>query len=244
MAGEIDLSQGRSPRYPRFPLMAAVAYAKRLYDGAHRSAIDTLTAYKVMGFAGKSGASATALGAARQYGLVEAAKGGVRVSELGLQILEPSSREEYVHALHVAANKPQVFERILEHFDELPRSDEPIRSYLIRALDFSKSGADDCIESLRETMSQLPQMDDGPEENLQQPASEVTQNSISSGGENVLSMGVPAEAPAQSSANELMRIPLTRDCVAELRFSGPLSVAALERLVRHIDLMKDVWAES
>ncbi|NML06701.1 hypothetical protein [Sphingomonas sp. G-3-2-10] len=244
MAGEVDLTQGRSPRYPRFPLLASVAYAKRLYDGAHRSAIDTLTAYKVMGFAGKSGASATALGAARQYGLVEAAKGGVRVSELGLQILEPSSREEYVHALHIAANKPQVFERILEHFDELPRSDEAIRAYLIRALDFSKTGADDCIQSLRETISQLPQIEDEAAEN---PGPSIMSNADSPKpalNEARPAFEVPMEAPPESSAKEMMRIPLTRDCVAELRFSGPLSVAALERLVRHIDLMKDVWAES
>ena len=123
MAGEFDVSQGRSPRYPRFPLLASVNYARRLYDGAHRSTVDTLTAYRVMGFAGKSGASATALGATRQFGLVESANGGVRISDLGLSILQPSSDEEYSSALHQAAKQPQVFGQILSHFDELPRSD-------------------------------------------------------------------------------------------------------------------------
>lgn len=244
MAGEIDLSSGRSPRYPRFPLMAAVAYAKRLYDGAHRSTIDTITAYKVMGFAGKSGASATALGAARQYGLVETVKTGVRISELGLQILEPSSRREYVRALHDAANKPLVFAQISENFQELPRSDEPIRSFLIRTLDFSKSGADDCIQSLRETQSQLPQLDDEVGGAVEEAPRTQSEGSESNRGKSEPAVEAPLEGKLATPGGELMRIPLTRDCVAELRFSGPLSVPALERLMKHIDLMKDVWAES
>src|SRR5690348_13821755 len=109
MVADFEVAQSRSPRYPRYPLQAAISYGKRLYDGAHRSLVDTNTAYKVMGFAGKTGASATALGAVRQYGLIEAPKGGVRISSLGLQILEPSNKEEYIDALHVAADRPTVF---------------------------------------------------------------------------------------------------------------------------------------
>src|SRR5438552_19206228 len=90
MATDFEVGQSRSPRYPRYPLEAAIGYARRLYDGAHRSLVETSTAYKVMGFTGKTGASATALGAVRQYGLIEAPKGGVRISALGLQLLEPS----------------------------------------------------------------------------------------------------------------------------------------------------------
>jgi len=238
MAGEFDVSQGRSPRYPRFPLLASVNYARKLYDGAHRSTVDTLTAYRVMGFAGKSGASATALGATRQFGLVESSKGGVRISDLGLSVLQPSSDEEYISALHQAAKQPQVFEQILSHFDELPRSDEPIRSYLIRNLGFSKSGADDCIAALRETLGELPS----------KSGSQSTPESIDGprdfkGSQHQAPVRVPSIAEsAHPLENSVMRFPLTRDCEAELRFSGPLSAQALDRLGRHIELLKDVWS--
>lgn len=236
---EHDVSQGRSPRYPRFPLLAAVSYARKLYDGAHRSTVDTLTAYKVMGFSGKSGASATALGATRQFGLVESAKGGVRISDLGLKVLQPSSEAEYIDALHEAALLPQVFDQIMSHFEELPRSDEPIRSYLIRTLDFSKSGADDCINSLRETLSQLPEPSDhsAPAHQLP-PETSPPENSVARSASTPY---LSTEVPAGDQVEEIMRFPLARDCSVELRFSGPLCAEALERLIRHVELLKEVW---
>lgn len=240
--GEHDVSQGRSPRYPRFPLLAAVSYARRLYDGAHRSTIDTLTAYKVMGFAGKSGASATALGATRQFGLVESGKGGVRISDLGLRILQPSSQAEYVDAIHEAAFLPQVFDQIMTHFEELPRSDEPIRSYLIRTLDFSKSGADDCINSLRETMSQLPETDTDSSAERQSNIQASSPDNASAPSEAAPLRST--EAPVGDQAGEIMRFPLARDCSVELRFSGPLCVEALERLIKHVELLKEVWVDA
>lgn len=39
------------------------------------------------------------------------------------------------------------------------------------------------------------------------------------------------------------RIPLTRNCNAELQFDGEVSTKAIDTLVRYIALMKDVWAE-
>ena len=236
---DIDVSTGRSPRYPRFPLLTAVMYARRLYDGAHRSTVDTITAYRVMGFAGKSGASATALGAARQFGLVESTKGGVRISDLGLKVLQPSSDGELNNALYDASLQPQVFRQIVDHFGQLPKSDEPIRSFLIRTLDFSKSGADDCIASLRETISELP---------TESPPESIDRNDDGNFGvaeeESVEAVSSPTMASASSSISSasVMRFPLTKECEAELRFSGPLSAVALDRLVKHVELLKDVWS--
>jgi hypothetical protein len=221
--------------------MASVGYAKRLYEGAHRSVTDTLTAYKVMGFTGKSGASATALGSARQYGLVENVKGGVRVSDLGMQILEPSSQEEYAHALHVAANTPSVFERLLSHFEELPRSDEPIRSYLIRQLEFSKSGADDCIVSLRRTLAELNLNEFVQDLELPTAEGQSGQPSDAATGRANSSGAGPAEV-VYVPMSELIRIPLAKNCTAELRLIGEITPLAIQRLVQYIELMKDVWA--
>lgn len=237
MAFDVEVSQGRSPRYPRFALMTAVSYAARLYDGAHRSTTDTLTAYKVMGFAGKSGASATALGAARQFGLVESSKGGVRVSDLGLRVLEPSSEDERIEALHEAAYKPHVFDQIFANFEELPRSDEPIRSFLIRSLDFSKSGADDCIAALRETIAQLPEI-----ATKSIPSVEEHVGSAVSNEPPIVNEGRTTTEASNQSEGQLVRIPLSRDCTAEIRFSTTPSSILLDRLISHIELMKDVWA--
>jgi hypothetical protein len=236
----LDVRQERSPRYPRYPLEVAIQYADRLYKGAHRSTVDTMTAYKVMGFAGKSGASATALGAARQFGLVEAVKGGVRVSGLALAILEPSSAEERIASLHVAANKPDVFEAVMDHFEGAPpRSDEPIRAFLIRSKGFSRVGADEFLNSFRATFAFLEEVGDSghPVDDPQVPA--ATEQEI----ERTAVERPPAARTDVRTEGEVIRLRLSRDCVAELAFEGPVSNDALDRLVRHIDLMREIWAE-
>jgi hypothetical protein len=120
---------------------------------------------------------------------------------------------------------------------------------LIRDLGFSKSGANDCLEALRATIqyaqsfspvtfesSQDDLVDDNTPtgdfgnrhpriDNLTQTFSD--ENSISSPNED----------------GELIMIPLTRECRASLRFHGKITEKAVANLMRHIDLMKDVWAE-
>lgn len=80
----------RSPRFPGHSVNDAIEFARRIYDGAHTSQIDSLTAIKLMNFSGKSGASATALGSVRQFGLIEGVGEKTRISNLALKILEPN----------------------------------------------------------------------------------------------------------------------------------------------------------
>lgn len=238
MVQNSERTQTRSPRYPRYPLQEAIDYARRLYEGAHRSTVDTHTAYRVMGFAGKSGASATALGATRQFGLVDGERGGVQVSDLGLAVLEPSGPEERAFALHAAANHPEIFEALMDHFaGDPPRSDEPLRSFLIRTRGFSKSGADECISSFRKTFSFVADVD-RPEE--ASPAREATATAAPPGPQPSTAAATISRAGSQ---HEVLRIPLTRDCSAELSFSGAVTAQAVTRLMRHIELMQEVWAE-
>lgn len=252
MATSFEISKGRSPRYPRIPLEDAIVHARALYEGAHRSAISSDTAYRVMGFNGKNGSSATALGAVRQFGLVDGLRGDLRISNLALRILEPSSREEYVSGVKEAAAQPEVFSALFDHFEGvIPKSDEPVRSYLIRSLNFSRSGADECIETLRRTLSDL-------EKQVPLLSSDVEEEQESADGvlmENTAVVVDRNASPAQKAhstiniadstvlSSDFVRIPLTRNCVAELRFSGPISGDAIQRLIKYIELMKDVWSE-
>lgn len=148
--------RSRSPRFPSYPLEEALSFAAKIYDGAHRAPIDPETAYQLMGFKGRSGASATALGAIRQFGLIEGLSDRTRISDLALRIFEPESPSEKSAALNEAAGRPEVFQALLGRYaGSPPTADEPIRAYLIRELGFSKSGADQCLDSFRATMSLL-----------------------------------------------------------------------------------------
>src|SRR4051812_23505010 len=84
----------RSPRAPKHSLQEAIGFAQAIYDAVHRSQIDSNTAFRLMGFAGKSGSSATALGSMRQFGLIEGLGEKTRITDLALKILEPASAFE------------------------------------------------------------------------------------------------------------------------------------------------------
>jgi len=226
----------RSPRAPRYSLSEAVRYVARVYEGVHRSAVDAMTAYQLMGFAGKSGTSATALGSVRQFGLVEGVGDRTRVSDLALRILEPASPDELHEALQEALRQPAVFREIMERFEgRVPTANEPIRAFLIRDLGFSKQGADECISALRTSIKELGDVTGesravGNQQN-EGPGTEID----SRYGEE------PRETP--SASREVIRLPLTKECSVELRFEGPVTTRAVENLIKHIDLMKAVWAE-
>lgn len=235
----IASDRSRSPRAPKHSLRQALEFSRKIYDGVHRSPIDSGVAFELMGFAGKSGSSATALGSVRQYGLIEGTGERTRISELALTIFEPSDIVEYNAALNEAAWKPDVFKSIYTRFDgRIPNADEPLRAYLIRELGFSRAGADETLTALRETLltakspvsAVVPEIDAEPRDIV------VAKADIGS------DVGVQKDVQS-SQVSELLRIPLTRDCAAELRLTGVVSEKALANLVRHVQLMMEVWSE-
>ena len=231
----------RSPRYPRHGLAKAIEMTRKLFDGAHQAKVDVDAAARVIGYAGSSGGAAQgALGALRQYGLVDGLRGDIAVSELAMRILQPMDESERRAAMKEAASKPEVFERVLAQFGgKLPGSDEPVRAFLIRQEGFSANGANDVVEALRNTMSTVI-MDDAPE----------TQNSPSEAPVAVAAKLEPAASdvfPPLSShdgnGGELITLPLGQDCRVQLRFVGEVTSVSYARLIRHLELMKEVLSE-
>ncbi len=237
----MSISRTRSPRYPSHALPDAIGYAIKIYEAMHRSVFGSDTAVRLMGFAGKNGASTTALGSVRQYGLIEGIGDNTRVTELALQIFEPSSDQEYREGVQVAARHPEVFKSIYERFDDrIPPSDEPLRAYLIRDLGFSKNGVDDCISALRGTVAFAKNNEPLIPSNAR--STEIDSNT----DELILTDKIPSDRTPnieRSGASDSIRIPLTKECVAELRFEGPVTEKAIQNFLRHLELMKDVWAE-
>lgn len=237
------ISKGRSPRYPRIPLAAAVGYVRRLYDEAHKSKVDADTAARLMGFSGKSGASSVALGAIRQYGLVDGLRGDIHVSDLALRILQPLSKEEEGEAIHEAALKPDVFDSLSNHFEgEFPKSDEPIKAHLIREKGFSQTGAAECVNSLRKTLEEIDRITMVPEVALEGEDSIIARERQQADPEPSADLS-SADIGSASEDTELIRIPLTKGCTAELKMIGSIDQAGIDRLIQYIQLMRDVWAD-
>lgn len=230
----------RSPRYPRLALSRAVELVERLYKGAHQSRVDADTAARVIGYSNSSsGAAAVAIGALRQYGLVDGLRGDVQVSDVAMRILQPMSEEEKSEALREAARNPETFAQLLSQFGgELPQSDEPVKAYLVRQLGFSQSGAEEVVSTLRDTLSSLPAL-------IPSTASEPEVEPRDTGSESAASSpAVVSSAPRpQAEEGELVILPLGTDCRAEIRFVGEVTATAYERLIRHLQLLQDMLVE-
>jgi hypothetical protein len=215
-----------------------------IYDGVHRSPIDAETAYRLMGFSGKTGTSAKALATLRQYGLIEGMGENTRVTDLALAILEPASEDERARSIFSASRRPEVFGSVLDRFDQrVPQADEPIRAYLIRDLGFQKNSSDELIRVMRETVQfaeserALYSQSDMNAEPVA-PAESFTADSSKSEQPVVAPFQLATETPSQTAS-----IPLTRESRAELKIYGPLNERAIKNLIRAIELLADVWME-
>lgn len=234
----------RSPRFPSLNLQDSLRLIKLIYDGVHRSPIDADTAYRLMGFSGKTGSSAKALATLRQYGLVEGMGENTRVTDLALAILEPASAEERARSIFTASRRPDVFESVLERFDQrVPQADEPIRAYLIRELGFQKNSCDELIRVMRETL-QFAESEQIEDYTVVAAGEAVAESRAAGAGQALNEHHTPAVlkldalAPTQSAT-----IPLTRETHAELKIYGPLNERAIRNLIRAIELLADVWEE-
>lgn len=234
----------RSPRFPSQNLQDSLRLIKLVYDGVHRSPIDAETAYRLMGFSGKTGTSAKALATLRQYGLVEGIGENTRVTDLALAILEPASEEERARSIFTASRRPEVFGSVLERFDQrVPQADEPIRAYLIRELGFQKNSSDELIRVMRETLqfAEAEQLVDARVSfvaNAMLSAEASVAESNTPEQHTLTAVNSPAEVPSQTAS-----IPLSREARAELKIYGPLNERAIKNLIRAIELLADVWEE-
>lgn len=236
MSTSSSAERTRSPRAPKHSLNEALSYARAIYNGVHRSTVPSAMAFELMGFNGKSGSSSTALGSVRQFGLVEGTGDKTRISDLALTIFEPSSPEEKSEAIQTAAERPDVFQAIRTRFnDRIPAADEPIRAFLIRELGFQKASADDTLKSLRDT-------EDFAKSNTHTVTAPETERLQEHAGFSDFGEG-QGRLTSQPNSDSI-RVPLTKDCYAELRFTGLVSSKAIANLVRYIDLMKDVWTDN
>lgn len=147
----------RSPNYPGFGLPEGILKAKQLYESDGRSAIPRDVAVRAWGYQGTNGASLRALGALRQFGLLETpTPGSVKVSGDALVlILEPQGSTEWRAALSSVAMRPAIFRALNKQYPDGMPSDAAVISFLVRTANFSEDAARTVIAAYRETLALL-----------------------------------------------------------------------------------------
>jgi hypothetical protein len=145
MAGKM-----RSPNYPALSLAQTLEAADKLWKAEKRTPVSNETAAVALGYKSLSGPARVAIGALRQYGLIDKAeKGHIRLSDLAVAALHGNADEKQA-ALRRAAVNPALFKELAQH--HMDASDAAIRSYLITKKDFAEDGAKKAAKAFRDTL--------------------------------------------------------------------------------------------
>ena len=144
----------RSPNYPAIDLRTAVDRVRQLYSSIQRGGFKPEDAGKAWGYSGPTDPVRRALGALRQYGLLEAKKGDdarLTTIALTLALREPESRE-FQSALREALRAPSLFNELIES----GRANDAVGAlmhHLVVDKMFTREGASTFIEVLKASVA-------------------------------------------------------------------------------------------
>jgi hypothetical protein len=155
------VTKKRSPNYPSLTLFEAIDKVRKVYNSEHTHPANKDVVAKDLGYGTLNGASLTAIGALKRYGLLEDAGDGLRVTANAVTLLEvEDDQPSYKLAARTAAFAPTFFSELRnEYGDKLP-SDGNLRHQLIKK-GFLPRAADEVIRIYRDN---LELVDDAQEE--------------------------------------------------------------------------------
>ena len=143
------MARARSPNYPAIGLKEAVERLRMLYQQEGQAAAAPQVVAKALGFSGLHGTVRTKMAALRKYGLVDDQNGEMKISGLGLQILQPLNEEEHQRSLLEALRKIDLFTEFENKLSSA--SDDNLKAHLIRR-GFTERGALRAVASWRNTL--------------------------------------------------------------------------------------------
>jgi hypothetical protein len=220
-----------SDRFPRRPLSASIALARRLV-GAWRGEADVKTVISQLGYRSVSGAAKTALAAMQQYGLIEKPHGQdkVTVTEALIQLDTDGAEAEKIRVCRDLAMRPPLFQVMRR--EGLNFEDEPLllRWLLLRQL--SRAAAQSAARIYRDN-AKFVQLGKPDSEGFQLPLSAQ----INPGNDLVLS---PESLVPPTEEQEFKFALIT--CDARLVFTKPgVQPVDLDRLREYLDLLEKSW---
>jgi hypothetical protein len=230
----------RSPNYPVVPLTEALRLTQKLYEKERRTAVPSEIAARALGYGALSGPARSTLASLRQFGLVDDTAGGLRVSDVAMQILHhPLESPERAAALQKAALKPPLVAELAKtHIDA---SDHAIRAYLVTQRRFSPEGAGRFVTTFRDALKFAKLVSAGYAE---ADTIAETDGLGSANGPGSVKTNTPlGSAPNKPITRILFSGILSKGVTAEVSVTGDVRPEHVERLRKHLDLAKDALAD-
>ncbi|MCT8161258.1 hypothetical protein [Pseudoruegeria sp. SHC-113] len=240
---EVGMARQRSPRYPSYAVGDAIDYARKIYNGDGMHPMDREVAVRHLGYTSLNGASATALGGLKQYGLtIDAGKGMVKLTDLALDIIEPVDNESRDKAIQIAAFSPALFHSLRERFPDRAPSPENLRGHLIRE-GFTKSAVPSVIEAYLATCEYVEKTEELESHGIAESSSvNPEKSSESTGGQQMIEGGIHTETPQPSPPPEVVEAQLNKisaEIVGDrVRVSGYLDAKGLGLLKKKISALE------
>jgi hypothetical protein len=247
--------QFRSPSYPAIDLAAAIEKAKIIYGHDRRSAVPVAVVARHWGTNIRSSTGIRLVAAVKQFGLVvEQGSGEDRhlcLSDPALDILlavspnSPEARE----AIRSAALAPKIHRHLWELYGGSLPSDETLKNYLIRKLEFHDTHVRSFIKQFRATIGfaglgegdgcPRPETGDASEnDSADEPLPLETRNR---------EIGAPVQDPRLShpivAGGPQIVFPLSDGNVVEIRLKKRVSPKDFERIRQLLDLSEGSLVE-
>ena len=144
----------RSPYAPSIDLEDALGKSRLFHSKEPTRSAPAQIAIKHMGY-NSSGSGLGVLASLKRFGLIETRGGEASLSKLALDIIEDERIEskEREAAIRCAALLPKIHAEVFANFDGTIPSDETLRHYLRKELDFTDTGATAFIKQFRATLT-------------------------------------------------------------------------------------------
>jgi hypothetical protein len=238
------MSKHRSPNYPAHGLSEAVEFARQIYAKEKRTLAPGEIVAKALGYSSLSGNARVKIATLKKFGLLDGDEAkGMRLTDLAMLVLYPSSPLEEGDAKKTAALTPVLFQML--HEDKQGSSDDAIINHLISRMDFSPLGAKQALDAFRDTMSfaglsgaayNAFRTPDGVEA---QPVQTETRSASA-----VEHAVPPVTVPQPSVLNSwTWTLSMPRNVNAELKIAGEPTKSDIARLKKQIEFLEESFDE-
>lgn len=258
------MAKHRSPNYPQIPLSEACERARKVYKAEHTHPAAREVIARSLGYNSMNGSALAALSTLRQYGLLEPAGEGLKISNDAVAILELADGDtERDAALKRLAFAPPLFADLNEKFGGTLPSDVNLRHHLIKDKKFLPNAADQVIRVYRENLELVGGNNVSYNEGDQAKSAQIEDSATARVSperqtgkppvpphrgfpDNYGFMGMPAVKPAPlpqsvpplAEGETELKFNISQSSKARIVFSGQVTQEAIELLAKMLDIQK------
>lgn len=219
------MAKHRSPNCPQIPFTEAIEKGRKIYDKEHTHPAAKLVVAQDLGYKGLSGPALGAIGALRQYGILEGSGDALRVSNDALAYYEMDDGPQKQQAIQRMIFSPSLFAELNQQYGAKLPSEGNLRHTLI-----TKGFLPDTAEEVIEVYKANVGLVQGEESGYSEPDPK-RKEAIMTEAANTFSSQKP-----QNPAVQTYSFALSPEAKAELSLKGTITADDLDMLRDHIEL--------